>query len=70
MILTSLDIGHYIGLGSPQIFLSHVNFVIGMLPSYRNQSINLHYKSIYWFLYEANIAVKKINPFQSSAAIN
>ena len=27
---------------------------VPVLPSYRNQSIDLHSKSIYWFLYEGN----------------
>ena len=31
-----------------------------MFPSYRNQSINLHCKSIDWFLYEGNIGMKKV----------
>ena len=29
-----------------------------MLPSYRNQSIDLHRKSIDWFLYEDNTGLK------------
>lgn len=34
------------------------------------QPINMPYKSSNWLLYERNIAVKKIDPFQSSAAID
>ena len=32
-----------------------INPVSAMLPSYRNQPIDLHSKSIDWFLYESNI---------------
>ena len=35
-------------------------FFMAMFPSYRNQSIDLHYKSVDWFLYEVNIAMKKV----------
>ena len=37
-----------------------VTFFMPMFPSYRNQSIDLHYKSINWFLYEGNIGMKKV----------
>ena len=32
-----------------------------VLPSYRNQSIDLHRKSINWFLYDGNIGIKLVN---------
>ena len=32
-----------------------------ILPSFINQLIDLQYKSIYWFLYEGKIAMKKVN---------
>ena len=31
-----------------------------IFPLYRNQSIDLDYKSIDWFLYEGNIGMKKV----------
>ena len=31
-----------------------------MFPTIRNQSIDLNYKSIDWFLYDKNIGMKKI----------
>ena len=34
-----------------------------MFLSYRNQSIDLQYKSIDWFLYEGNIGMKKVKMF-------
>ena len=32
-----------------------------MFPSYRNQSIDVHCKSIDWFLYAGSIGMKKVN---------
>ena len=34
-----------------------------MLPSYRNQSIDLHSKLIDWFLYEGNTGTQWVNEF-------
>ena len=36
-----------------------------MLPSYRNQSINLHSKSIDWFLYEGNTDIEWVKEKRS-----
>ena len=45
-----------------------------MFPSYRNQSVDLLYKSTDWFLYDGNIGryrVKWVNPiFQSVSELN
>ena len=71
MILTSLNIGHYIGLGvTTKFFVSYQLCYSNVTFMYRKEAIHLHYKSTYLFLYEGNIAVEKISPFQSSAAIN
>ena len=43
-----------------QHWLEMETFFITMFISYRNQSINMHSKSIDWFLHEANIAMKKV----------
>ena len=32
-----------------------------VLPSYKNQSIGLHYKPTDWFLYDSSIAVRWVN---------
>ena len=34
---------------------------MSVLPSYRNQSIDLHSKSIDWFLYEGNTGISWVN---------
>ena len=34
-----------------------------VLPSYRNQSIDLHTKSVDWFLCEGNTGIKWVNSF-------
>ena len=39
---------------------------MSVLPSYRNQSIDLLSKLINWFLYEGNTGILWVNPFQSS----
>ena len=39
---------------------SELTFFMPMFPSYRNQSIDLQWKSIDWFLYEGNIGMKNI----------
>ena len=38
------------------------------LPSYRNQSIDLHSKSIDWFLFEGNIGKMFQKPQESTCA--
>ena len=37
-----------------------LTFFMPIFPLYRNQSIDLDYKSIDWFLYEGNIGMKKV----------
>ena len=36
-----------------------------LLPSYKNQSIDLHSKSIDWFLYESNTGTQWVNHYES-----
>ena len=45
-------------------------FTLATLVEIYYQPINMPYKSSNWLLDERNIAVKKIDPFQSSAAID
>ena len=41
-----------------------------MLPSYRNQSIDLHSKSIDWFLYEGNTGTYWVNITNVHSAVS
>ena len=41
-------------------WLEMKTFFMVMFPSYRDQLTDLHFKSIDWFLYEVNIAMKKV----------
>ena len=36
-----------------------------MFPSYRNQSVDLLWKSIDWFLYDGNIDCERVNNFKA-----
>ena len=36
----------------------YINHLKSMFSSYRNQSIDLHRKSVYWFLYDRNLGRK------------
>ena len=59
--LISLSLSRFFSLF---LILNPVNiltFFMPMFPSYRNQSTDLYYKSIDWFLYEMNIGMKKVN---------
>ena len=56
---------------APQIFIrtdikSNIYHVGSMLPSFRNQSVDLDSKSIDWLLYECNIDLTWVNGLMSN----
>ena len=57
MDTTQIDLGRDMDTNILNIkCLSMMIICLNSLPSYRNQSIDMHNKSIYWFLYDGSFA--------------